>query len=60
LHRLYGLDRGDVRYHAAPAAMVSVSGQAEIDAANMLVTATGAHPAVEVVLTNRAPRSSCR
>lgn len=51
--RLYGIGRGDVRFHAAPASLVSVSGDQEIDAANVLANARNTRPAAQVVLTNR-------
>jgi hypothetical protein len=51
-HRLYGLDRGEVRYHALPASLTSISSQSGVDAANVLATATSARPAAQVILTN--------
>ena len=53
-HRLYGLARGDVRYHAVAASAATLASQAEIDAANQLAaSAVRARPAPQVILTNR-------
>jgi len=51
--RLYGLEKGDVRYHAIAASVASVVGQDEVDAANRLATAVSPRIAAQVVLTNR-------
>ncbi len=50
--RLYGIERGDVRYHALPASVATITGQGEIDAANRLANVRSARPAAQVVLTN--------
>jgi hypothetical protein len=52
-HRLYGLDRGDVRYHAVATGVATLASQDEIDAANQLATsAVRERPAPQVILTN--------
>jgi Pregnancy-associated plasma protein-A len=52
-HRLYGLARGDVRYHAVTSSARSIVGQSGVDDANTLASAVNARPAAQVVLTNR-------
>lgn len=51
--RLYDLDRGDVRYHALPAAIRELGTQEQIDAANRLATFVGPHASAQIILTNR-------
>lgn len=50
---LYGIDRGDVRFHRVAESVASIVGQEAIDDANVLATATGARPSGQIVLTNR-------
>lgn len=52
-HRLYGLDRGEVRFHPLAASLRSIASQSAVEAANALATATSAHPAGQLILTNR-------
>ncbi len=47
--RLFGWKRGDVRLHEVDARFATLAGQADVDAANRLVTATAG---AQVVLTN--------
>ena len=49
--RLYGVDRGDLRFHAAPASLRAIVGQEEIDGANRV--ADDPRPSAKLVLTNR-------
>jgi hypothetical protein len=50
-HRLYGIDRGEVRFHRVAAAVASITGQEGVDAANRLATAP--HASAQIILTNR-------
>lgn len=50
---LYGIGRGEVRYHAVAASVASIAGYDAIDAANRLATAHGDRPSAQVVLTNK-------
>lgn len=51
--RLYNLDRGDVRYHALPAAIAELGSQEQIDAANRLATFVGPRASAQIILVNR-------
>jgi hypothetical protein len=51
--RLYGLDRGTVRFHAIPASNLTVASNDAVAAVNKLATAVNAHPAAQVILTNQ-------
>jgi hypothetical protein len=50
--RLYGLERGEVRYHAVGSGVATISGQEEMNDANKLATFRSTRPAAQVVLTN--------
>ena len=50
--RLYGLERGDVRYHALPSSVAAMTSQADVEAANRLARFVSARPSAQVVLTN--------
>lgn len=51
--RLYGIGRGDVRWHRVASSVAAIAGQGELDAANVLADAPQARPAGQVVFTNR-------
>lgn len=51
--RLYGIERGDVRYHALPSSVSAMTSQADVDAANKLAKFVSGRAAAQVVLTNR-------
>jgi hypothetical protein len=50
---LYGIARGEVRYHAVASSVANIAGYDAIDAANRLATAQGDRPAAQVILTNK-------
>jgi hypothetical protein len=51
LDRLYGIGRGEVRFHGVASSVAAIESQEEIDAANRL--ATDPRPSAKIVLTNR-------
>lgn len=51
--RLYGIGRGDVRFHRVSSSVAAIAGQEQLDVANTLATAPQARPAAQVVFTNR-------
>lgn len=50
---LYGIGRGDVRYHRVASSVKAIVGQSELDAANVLASAPQTRPAAQIVFTNR-------
>lgn len=50
--RLYGIERGDVRYHAIDAKVLTLSSIDAIDEANMLATEHGERPSAQLILTS--------
>lgn len=51
-HRIWGIDRGDVRFHRVDASIAALHDQDAIDAANRLATFVGDRPSGQIVLTN--------
>jgi len=49
---LYGIGRGEVRFHPVDASVKSISGQDAVDTANTLAVAQGDGPSAQIVLTN--------
>lgn len=50
--RLYGIQRGAVRFHAIDASALTITSDAAVDAVNMLATAHGDRPSAQVIFTN--------
>lgn len=50
--RLWGLERGEVRFHAIPASFKDIEGQDGIDEANKQATFLGERPSAQIILTN--------